>query len=117
MDRGPSVVASSIGSPGLSAASAVWNLSRKRSASSSTTMKRFAATQHWPVLFILPQTAHLTVLSRSASSSTMKASLPPSSIVDFLRFCPALPATILPASTLPVNATPLIRGSSITRFT
>src|ERR1035438_1160234 len=116
VDRGPSVVALSIGSPGWSAASALWNLSRKRSASSSTTMKRFAATQHWPMLFILAQTAHLTVLSRSASSSTMKASLPPSSIVDFLRFCPALSATFFPASTLPVNATPLIRGSSITRL-
>ena len=42
------------------------------------------------MLFILAQTAHATVLSRSASSSTMKASLPPSSIVDFLRFRPAL---------------------------
>jgi hypothetical protein len=39
-----------------------------------------------PVLFILAHNAHSTVLSRSASSSTMKASLPPSSIVDFLRF-------------------------------
>ena len=37
-----------------------------------------------------------------------------SSIVDFLRFCPALAATLFPASTLPVSATPLIRGSSIT---
>jgi hypothetical protein len=27
-------------------------------------MNRFAATQHWPVLFILPQTTHLTVFSR-----------------------------------------------------
>jgi len=75
-------------------------------------MKTLSATQHCPVLFILAQTAHLTVLSRSASSSTMKASLPPSSIVDFLRFWPALAATLFPASTLPVNATPLMRGSS-----
>ncbi len=45
-DRGPSVVASSIGSPGLNAASAVWNLSRKRSANASTTMNRFAAVQY-----------------------------------------------------------------------
>jgi hypothetical protein len=65
-------------------------------------MNRLAATQHWPVLFILPQTAHLTVLSSSASSSTMKASLPPSSMVDFLRFCP--PGGDNPAgSTLPVK--------------
>ena len=87
------VVDSSIGSPGLSAASAAWNLSRKRSASDSTTMKRLAATQDCPVLLIFAHTAHLTAPSRSASSSTMKASLPPSSIVDFFRFCPARPAT------------------------
>ena len=78
---------------------------------------RATASCRRPVLFILAQTAQATVLSRSASSSTMKASLPPSSIVDFLRFCPALAATLFPAPTLPVNATPLIRGSSITLFT
>jgi len=32
-----------------------------------------------------------------------------SSIVDFLRFWPALAATLFPAPTLPVNATPLMR--------
>ena len=88
MDNGPSVVFSSIGSPGLRAASAAWNFSRNLSASVSTTMNRFAAQQVWPVLYIRPQTAHLMVWSRSASSSTMNASLPPSSIEEGLRFCP-----------------------------
>jgi hypothetical protein len=44
----------------------------------------------------------------------MNASLPPSSIDDFLRFCPARAAMERAAATLPVRATPLIRGSSMT---
>ena len=47
-------------------------------------MNRFAAQQVWPVLYIRPQTAHLMVCSRSASSRTIKASLPPSSIERWL---------------------------------
>ena len=77
-------------------------------------MKRLAAQQVWPVLNIRPQTAHLTVWSRSASSSTMNASLPPSSIEDGFRFLPARAAILRPAATLPVSATPLMRGSSMT---
>ena len=79
-------------------------------------MNRLAAQQVWPVLYIRPQTAHLTVWSRSASSRTMNASLPPSSIEDTLRFFPARAAMLRPAATLPVSATPLMRGSSTTRF-
>ena len=77
-------------------------------------MKRFAAQQVCPVLYMRPQTAHLMVCSRSASSSTMNASLPPSSIDDGFRFCPARAAMLRPAATLPVSATPLMRGSSTT---
>ena len=51
-------------------------------------MNRFAAQQVCPVLYIRPHTAHLMVCSRSASSRTMNASLPPSSIEDGLRFLP-----------------------------
>ena len=43
----------------------------------------------------------------------MKASLPPSSIEEGLRFWPARAAMLLPAATLPVSATPLMRGSSM----
>src|ERR1700689_5795597 len=68
-----------------------------------------------PSLYIRPQTAHLTVCSRSASSSTMKASLPPSSIEDGLRFVPARAAMLRPAATLPVSATHLMRGLSAKR--
>ncbi len=76
-------------------------------------MKRLAAQQVCPQLYIRPQTAHLMVWAISASSSTMKASLPPSSIEDGFRFLPAWPAMILPAAVLPVSATPLMRRSSM----
>ncbi len=115
VDRGPCVVFSSIGSPGFKTDSAAVNFSINASAIESTTIKRFAAQQVCPPLYMRPHTAHAMVLSRSASSSTMNASLPPNSIDVFLRFCPARAATSLPAATLPVSATPLMRGSSITR--
>jgi hypothetical protein len=116
LDIGGRVVASSKGSPALSSASAALNFSRNLSAISSATMSRLDATQHWPPLFIRPQTAHGTVLSRSASSRTISASEPPSSMVDFLRFLPARAATTLPAPSLPVSDTPRTRGSSISRL-
>ena len=80
----------------------------------STTMNRLAAQQVWPVLYIRPQTAQGMVCSRSASSSTMKASLPPSSMEVILTFLPARAAMLWPAATLPVRQTPLMRGSSTT---
>jgi len=43
----------------------------------------------------------------------MNASLPPSSIVDFLSAWPSCPATIAPAASLPVSATPLILGAAV----
>jgi hypothetical protein len=43
----------------------------------------------------------------------MKASLPPSSIVLFFKALPASEATAEPARSLPVNATPLMRGSAM----
>ena len=115
MDNGPRVVFSSIGSPAFRAASAAWNFSRNLSASLSTTMNRLAAQQVCPVLYIRPQTAHLMVWSRSASSSTMNASLPPSSIEDDLEVLvrPA-PRCSGPPRRCRSAPTPLIRGSSTT---
>ena len=114
VESGPCVVFSSIGSPGLRASSADLNFARNLSAISSTTIKRFEAQQVCPALYIRPHTAHGIVFSRSASSRTINASDPPSSMEDTLRFVPALAEILLPAATLPVRATPLIRGSSIT---
>jgi hypothetical protein len=113
VDNGPSVVLSSIGLPAFSAPRAFLNSARNLSATASTTMKRLAAQQVCPQLYIRPHTAHLMVCAMSASSSTMKASLPPSSIDDGFRFFPALAAIVRPAAVLPVSATPLIRRSSM----
>ena len=77
-------------------------------------MKRLAAMQVWPALPKREATAPATVLSRSASSSTMKASLPPSSITLFFNWLPALAATERPARSLPVNVTAATRASRIT---
>ncbi len=115
LDKGPSVVFSSMGSPAFNASSAAWNRARNLSAMSSTTMKRLAAQQVWPVLYIRPHTAQGMVRSRSASSSTMKASLPPNSMDDTFRLRPAREAMLWPAATLPVRQTPLMRGSSTIR--
>ena len=63
--------------------------SRKRcsnsSATDSTTMKRLAAMQLWPAFWKRASTATLAAASRSASSSTMNGSEPPSSSTVFLR--------------------------------
>ncbi|MNV36200.1 hypothetical protein D3C71_1276690 [compost metagenome] len=74
-------------------------------------MKRLAAMQVWPLLSKRDFTAAATVLSRSASSSTTKASLPPSSITHFLSWSPALAAIERPARSLPVRVTALTRLS------
>lgn len=73
---------------------------------------RLDAQQTWPPFQWRPNTAHATVLSMSASASTTKASAPPSSIVDFFSALPAWAATIAPAPSDPVSATPWTRGSS-----
>ena len=74
-------------------------------------MMRLDEQQTCPPFQWRPNTAHFTALSRSASSSTMKASEPPSSIVDFFSALPAWAATRAPAPSEPVRATPCTRGS------
>ena len=75
------------------AASSALKRSRKRSATGSATMKRLAAMQLCPLLTRRPSAAARAVLARSASASTMKASLPPSSRTCFFRARPAWAAT------------------------
>ena len=77
-------------------------------------MKRLAAMQVWPALSKRPFTAAATVLSRSASSSTTKASLPPSSITHFFSTLPAVAAMERPARSEPVSVTAATRGSRMT---
>ena len=102
-----------MGSPGTRFFIACLKRAINASAIFSSRMYRFAAMQHSAVLFIFPQRPHSIATSMSASSNTMKASLPPSSIVLFFRAAPASAATAAPALLLPVSATPLMRGSAM----
>jgi hypothetical protein len=76
-------------------------------------MNLLAAMHDWPLLIILAVTAVDTASSRSALGITMKGSLPPSSMTDFLRFLPAALATDRPAASLPVRVTAAIRLSAM----
>ena len=75
-------------------------------------MKRFAALHICPVFCNFAQGPSFAAFSKSESSRTMKASLPPSSKTDFLIFFPANAATVPPAFSLPVRLTPLTNGFS-----
>ena len=72
------------------APSSALNRSRKRSPTDSTTMKRLAAMQLWPLLISRASAAALAAASTSASASTMKGSLPPSSSTVFFSIAPGL---------------------------
>ena len=85
----------------------------KASAIGASTMSRLAAMQTWPDVAKREAIAASTALSRSASASTMKASEPPSSSTDFLRYLPANAATAAPARGLPVKVTPVMRSSAM----
>ena len=114
---GAKVVVLSMGSPAAKPCMAALYFFKNSSANASTTIKRFDAVQACPELPMRPATACLTALSRSASSSTMKASLPPSSRVDFFKCLEASVATTAPAASLPVSATARVRRSAITLAT
>ncbi len=71
--------------------------------------------QNWPVLKTKPLMTAPTAFSTSASSKTMCAALPPSSIVTGLRASPAALATCRPTAVEPVKAilsTPWCRSSA-----
>ena len=80
---------------------------------SSVTIIRLEALHAWPPFSIRAAAAALATLGRSAPSSTMNGSEPPSSSTTFFRFWPAVAATAEPARSLPVTDTPAIRGSAI----
>ena len=111
-DSGPRTVPLAIGSPSGDAAIAVANLARNSSYNPSTTMKRFAALQDWPVLSSRASVAAATTASRSSVANTMNGSEPPSSRATFFRCRPATSATAAPARSEPVTDTPWIRGSA-----
>ena len=74
-------------------------------------MNRFELVQTWPQFINRVLIASGITVSRSAPSSTKKASIPPSSSNDFFRYLPASAATCEPARSEPVRQTPATRGS------
>ena len=76
-----------------------------RSATDSCTSRREPAQQTWPWLKKIPFTMPSTAWSSGASSKTMFAALPPSSIVILLSEPASERMMILPTSVEPVNAT------------
>src|SRR5205085_4390736 len=76
----------------------------------SWTYRRLMARQAWPQLKKRPTEMALAASSRSASSSTMQGSLPPSSRTTFLRKGAAAAITFLPVGVEPVSATLRMSG-------
>src|SRR5438093_1327831 len=110
---GPTCVSGLSGSPIRRDRMSATNRSRKGSATASTTMKRLAAMQLWPLLMRRASAAVRAAAATSASSRTTNGSLPPSSSTVFLSSRPACSATRLPARSLPVSVTPRTRGSAM----
>ena len=103
--RGPISVFSSMGSPTLSALANSTNFDVNCSDTLCCTMNLLAAIQLCPEFMNLLVTATFAASSISASFSTMKGSLPPSSKTNFFMFFAAATATFCPAETLPVKVT------------
>jgi hypothetical protein len=80
------------------------------STSGAATRWRLAAMQTWPALWNDPKLPTRAACSRSASSSTTSAELPPSSRCSRLRSGAASRATSRPAATDPVNPTTGMSG-------
>ena len=87
------------------------------SATRSSTMKRLAEMQLWPVFEKRALAAAAAARSMSVSASTMKGSEPPSSSTCFFMARPACAATSLPTAVEPVSVTAAMRGSSISAAT
>ena len=83
-------------------------------ATSSWTMKRFAAMQAWPMARILAATAPSTAAGTSASSKTTNGALPPSSIERRRPCRTAVAASDWPTGEEPVNESLRRRGSART---
>ena len=115
VDSGPSVVFSSIGSPGFSAFSAAWNFSRNLSAScldDDEALGRAAGLAG--IVHPAPHRPGDRVIKvgvlkddEGVAAAEFHRRRPSGS-------CPARAAMLWPAATLPVSATPLMRGSSTT---
>ena len=101
--RVPTSVAGSSGSPTRRAALAAVILSASSSAIGDSARIRLTAVQRWPLFRVPPATASDAASARSASRSTSRGSLPPSSSTT--RLYPAWRAISSPTLTPPVNIT------------
>ena len=110
----PMSTVGSMGSPYLTSRVLSTRRSTKRAATDSWTRMRFTAVQRWPEFLYAPDTAKDDASWRSASSITMRGSLPPSS--STARRYPIRAAMYLPTSTPPVkvisSASGLVMSSS-----
>lgn len=99
------LVFSSIGSQRMSDSKAFLYFSRNSSYITCGIRNRFDELHACPALRVRPATARFTTFSISEFGSTIKASLPPSSSTERLRYFPARAPTTLPAVSLPVRLT------------
>ena len=106
---GPIRLAGSRPLPGFILAAWALSFSTKASKTDSSTKIRLVARQAWPQLKKRPIRTPAAAASRSASSSTMQGSLPPSSRVIFFSCSAALAITFLPVGVDPVR--PILRIS------
>ncbi|MCY1527072.1 hypothetical protein D9M68_621260 [compost metagenome] len=104
---GPTAVSASCGSPTFTCRTRSTKHSAKASYNESSTMMRLIAMQICPWCRNLPNTAALTACSRSASASTTKGLLPPSSRATCLRCAPplAMRPILRPTGVEPVKVT------------
>ena len=105
------------GSPAGRLAALAASPATKASATASSTTNRSVDMQIWPWFRNAPKAAAATAWSRSASSSTTKGALPPSSSSTGLRCAAARPATILPTLVEPVKLTRRTAGWAISAAT
>ena len=113
----PSGAFASRGSPATRVPALRASLSANSSATDASTMMRSVDMQIWPWFMNALNAAALTASSRSASSSTTKGALPPSSSNAGLRCRAAISATTRPTRVEPVKFTRRTTGALISAST
>src|SRR5215469_179627 len=107
---GPISVSAALGSPSRIEAARSAILATSSSWTDRATSSREPAMQVWPVAANTPASTPLQAASRSASSKTTCADLPPSSSSTPVMFAAAALATSAPIAVEPVNATLFTSG-------
>src|ERR1035437_6476745 len=107
---GPTSVPFARPSPSTSVRARASSMETNVSCTPSCTTRRLVAVQRWPVVPNAPQSTPSSARSRSASSRTIIAFLPPISSDSRLCERPHSPPTLLPVSVEPVNDTRATSG-------